>query len=184
MKKFPKFTKFNRPHKIKIIKGSKGNNLSRFSVGVRLKSSIYLSYEQLEATRRAISRLVKPKQLKNKKNLLLAKSAQNKSSRGFKRPRAKRKQFLSIRSNLCQPLTKKPLQVRMGKGKGNIDRWIYAARKSRVIFEISRQRFKLKKLYRLLNISRIKMPSKLKFIYHRLYTRRESNISNFIISIK
>jgi len=175
MKKFPKSSKFRRPHKIKIIKGSKGNNLSRFSVGVRLKSSVYLSYEQLEATRRAITRLVKPKELKNKKNLLLVKSAQIRTRRRFKRPRSKQKRFLFIRSNLCQPLTKKPLQVRMGKGKGLVDRWVYAARKSRVIFEISRQRFKLKKLHRLLSKSSIKMPSKLKFIYHRFYMRRESN---------
>jgi len=178
MKKFPNNIKFTRPHKIKVMKGSKGIFLSRFSVGVRLKTSQYLSYEQLEAARRVITRLVKPKELKNKKNLILLKSAQRKFSRRTKRPKAKRKKFLSIRSNLCLPLTKKPLQVRMGKGKGSIDRWVYAAHKSRVIFEMSRQRFKLPKIYRLLAISRVKMPSKLKIIYHRAYTRRETNFIN------
>lgn len=174
MKKFPNKVKFTRPHKIKIIKGVKGNLLSRFTVGVRLKKSVYISYEQLETARRAVTRLVKPKGLKNRKNLVLAKSAQQKFNRRKKRPRAKQKKILFIRSNLCLPLTKKPLQVRMGKGKGSVDRWVYAARQSRVIFEMSRQRFKLKKLHHLLSISSIKMPTKLKFIYQRNYTRRET----------
>jgi ribosomal protein L16/L10AE len=177
MKKFPNKVKFTRPHKIKVIKGLKGISLSRFTIGVRLKSSTYLSYEQLEAARRAITRLVKPKELKNKKNLALLKSAQQKVRRRNKRSKAKQKKFLFIRSNLCLPLTKKPLQVRMGKGKGLIDRWVYAANKSRVVFEMSRQRFKLRKLQRLLSISRIKMPSKLKLTYHRAFTRRETNFN-------
>nr|ADZ99046.1 ribosomal protein L16 [Physarum polycephalum] len=181
MKKFPNNTKFKRPHKIKIIKGNKGIFLSRFSVGVRLKASRYLSYEQLETARRVITRLVKPKELKNKKNLTILKSTQQKFSRQTRRPRAKQKKFLYIRSNLCLPLTKKPLQVRMGKGKGSIDKWVFAANKSRVIFEMTRQRFKLRKVHRLLSVSRVKMPTKLKIIYHRLHTRRETNfVSKYI----
>lgn len=174
MKKFPNKVKFTRPHKIKVIKGLKGILLSRFTIGVRLKSSIYLSYEQLEATRRAITRLVKPKELKNKKNLNLIKSIQKKLVRHRKRPKRKQKKFLFIRSNLCLPLTKKPLQVRMGKGKGTVDRWVYAARKSRIIFEMSRQRFKIRKIHRLFSISRVKLPSKIRITYQRFYTRRET----------
>jgi ribosomal protein L16/L10AE len=174
MKKFPNKVKFSRPHKIKIIKGYKGIYLSRFTIGVRLKSSVYLSYEQLEATRRAISRIVKPKELKNKKNLNIIRSVQNQLHRRIKRPKVKQKKFLFIRANLCLPLTKKPLQVRMGKGKGTVDRWVYAARRSRILFEMSRQRFKIRKIHRLFSISRVKLPSKIKITYHRLYTRRES----------
>jgi ribosomal protein L16/L10AE len=175
MKKFPNKSKYTRPHKIKVIKGEKAWYLSRFTVGVRLKTCTYLSFEHLEVARRAITRLVKPKELKNKKHLLLLKSSQKKVYRHVKRPRAKHKKFLAIRSNLCLPLTKKPLQVRMGKGKGSVDKWVFPANKSRVIFELSRQRFKLKKLHRLFTKSCRKMPSKLKLIYHRQYLRRESN---------
>jgi ribosomal protein L16/L10AE len=174
MKKFPNKVKFSRPHKIKVIKGSKGFSLSRFTAGVRLKRSAYLSYEQLEAARRAITRLVKPKELKNKRNLNLIRSAQQKTRRRNRKSRSKQKKFLFIRSNLCLPLTKKPLQVRMGKGKGLVDNWVFPANRSRVIFEMSRQRFKLNKIQKLFAISRVKMPSKLKFIYHRYYTRRET----------
>jgi|SRR5271156_468946 ribosomal protein L16/L10AE len=164
MKKFPNKVKFTRPHKIKIIKGNKGICLSRFTIGIRLKSSVYLSYEQLEATRRAITRLVKPRELKNKKNLVLIKSRQNMIGLRKKRRRVKQKQFLFIRSNLCLPLTKKPLQVRMGKGKGKVYRWVFAAKQSRVIFEMSRQRFKLRKIYRLFTRSVLNYHLKLKLL--------------------
>ena len=36
-----------------------------------------------------------------------------------------------------KPISKKPLEVRMGKGKGNIDTWVATVRPGRVLFEIS-----------------------------------------------
>ena len=33
-------------------------------------------------------------------------------------------------------LTKKPLEVRMGKGKGNIDRWVFKVRSGTILCEI------------------------------------------------
>ena len=35
------------------------------------------------------------------------------------------------------PVTKKPLEVRMGKGKGNVDHWSAKVRPGRVLFEVS-----------------------------------------------
>jgi ribosomal protein L16/L10AE len=128
MKKFPNNIVYSRPHKIKTMKGTKGINLSRYTAGLRMKASAYLSYEQLEACRRVVSRLIKPKEIKNKKNQKIAQSTQKKSLRNVRRNKAKRKKILLIRSNLCLPLTKKPLQVRMGKGKGAVDKWVFSAR--------------------------------------------------------
>lgn len=34
------------------------------------------------------------------------------------------------------PMSKKPLEVRMGKGKGNVDRWIFKVRSGTMLFEI------------------------------------------------
>lgn len=34
------------------------------------------------------------------------------------------------------PVTKKPLEVRMGKGKGSVDRWVCKVKPGRVMFEI------------------------------------------------
>jgi len=35
------------------------------------------------------------------------------------------------------PVTRKPLEVRMGKGKGNVDHWSAKVRPGRVLFEVS-----------------------------------------------
>jgi ribosomal protein L16/L10AE len=80
MKKFPNNIVYSRPHKIKTMKGTKGINLSRYTAGLRMKASAYLSYEQLEACRRVVSRLIKPKEVKNKKNKRLLKVSKKKFS--------------------------------------------------------------------------------------------------------
>ena len=36
-----------------------------------------------------------------------------------------------------KPISKKPLEVRMGKGKGNTDAWVATVRPGRVLFEVS-----------------------------------------------
>ena len=174
MKKFPNKTKFKKTHQVKFVKGNKGTLLNRFTVGVRLKSNKYLSFIQLETARRTMVKMIKPKERKNKKNQKNIRSAKTKK-KGKHRKRSKSKSQMFIRSNLCQPMTKKPLQVRMGKGKGNVDHWVYPAKKCRVLFEMSRQHFKLKKIYRLFKKARGRLPSKIKFIFNRQFTRRETN---------
>ena len=42
-----------------------------------------------------------------------------------------------IRMFPSKPITKKPLETRMGKGKGNPEAWVACVRPGRVIFEIS-----------------------------------------------
>lgn len=175
MKKFPNKVNFSRSHKLKKFKGMKGVFLNRFTTGLRIKTSHYFSYEHLETARRAITRLVKPKEIKNKKHLALAKNSKQKvKTRASKRQKAKQKKFLAIRSNISLPLTKKPLQVRMGKGKGSVDKWVYAANKSRVLFELSRKKFKLTKIHKLISVTKKKLPVDSQIIYSRNYTRRET----------
>ena len=36
----------------------------------------------------------------------------------------------------CTPVTRKPIEVRMGKGKGNVDFWVAPVRKGKVLYEI------------------------------------------------
>jgi large subunit ribosomal protein L16 len=43
-----------------------------------------------------------------------------------------------IRINPNVPVTKKPLEMRMGQGKGPIERWIFRIRPQRIIFELSK----------------------------------------------
>lgn len=35
-----------------------------------------------------------------------------------------------------KPLTKKPSEIRMGKGKGSVDRWVACVKKGRILYEI------------------------------------------------
>ena len=36
-----------------------------------------------------------------------------------------------------KPITKKPLEVRMGKGKGGLDHWVAVVRPGRILFEVA-----------------------------------------------
>ena len=48
----------------------------------------------------------------------------------------KRKGKLWIRIFPDKPVTKKPIEVRMGKGKGNVEFWVAVVKPGRVLFEI------------------------------------------------
>ena len=49
----------------------------------------------------------------------------------------KRKGQVWIRIFPDKPISKKPLEVRMGKGKGNPDQWVACVKPGRVMFEIT-----------------------------------------------
>jgi len=136
MKKFPNNIIFKKSHKKKTFNGIKGTKLALYTTGVKIKNNSYLSYSQFEATRKVIVKILRPKEIKNKKNLKLIHSARKRKKNAKRQPR---KKFLLLRTNFYSPLTKKPLQVRMGKGKGNPYTWVYPTNRSRVIIEMSRQ---------------------------------------------
>ena len=69
---------------------------------------------------------------------------------------------LWIRMFPDKPVTKKPLETRMGKGKGAVESWVAVVKRGRIIFELegvpedlARQAFKL---------ASDKLPIKCKFI--------------------
>jgi large subunit ribosomal protein L16 len=51
--------------------------------------------------------------------------------------RVKRAGKLWIRTFPDKPVTKKPLEVRMGSGKGSVELWVAVVRPGKVLFEIS-----------------------------------------------
>jgi large subunit ribosomal protein L16 len=51
--------------------------------------------------------------------------------------KVKRQGKLWIRIFPDKPVTKKPLEVRMGKGKGAVEQWVAVVKPGRVLFEIS-----------------------------------------------
>jgi large subunit ribosomal protein L16 len=103
----PKRTKYR-----KMFKGRnrglavRGSKLSFGEYGLKATARGQITSRQLEAARRAISRHVK---------------------RGGK---------VWIRIFPDKPITKKPLEVRMGSGKGNVEYWVALIQPGRVLFEI------------------------------------------------
>lgn len=104
-----------QPNRTKYRKQMKGHNRglalrgSEVSFGeFALKASTRgrISARQIEAARRTITRFVK---------------------RGGK---------LWIRVFPDKPITKKPLEVRMGKGKGNVEFWVALIKPGKVLYEI------------------------------------------------
>ena len=61
-----------------------------------------------------------------------------------------------------KPVTKKPAETRMGKGKGDLDHWVAVVKRGKVIFEISGIPEDLAKMvFRLISF---KLPVKTKFV--------------------
>jgi large subunit ribosomal protein L16 len=118
-----------QPKRTKFRKQQKGRNRGLAQVGSRVSFGEYglkattrgfITARQIESARRAITRYVK---------------------RGGK---------LWIRVFPDKPVTKKPVEVRMGKGKGNVEYWVAPIQPGRVLYEIqgvteeqAREAFKL-----------------------------------------
>lgn len=84
-----------------------GNTLSFGEYGLQSLERSYISNTQIESCRVAVNRYLK------------------------------RRGKLWIRIFPDYPYTKKPLEVRMGKGKGNVDRWVARVKPGRVLFELA-----------------------------------------------
>lgn len=104
-----------QPKKTKFRKQAKGRNRGLATVGNKVSFGDFglkattrgrVTARQIEAARRAITRHIK---------------------RGGK---------LWIRVFPDKPVTKKPLEVRQGKGKGNVEYWVAQVKPGKVLYEI------------------------------------------------
>ena len=103
----PKRTKFRKQQKGRNRGLAQvGNRVSFGEYGLKATSRGFITARQIEAARRAITRFVK---------------------RGGK---------LWIRVFPDKPITKKPVEVRMGKGKGNVEYWVAPVQPGRMLYEI------------------------------------------------
>lgn len=184
MKRYPNTIIYSKSHKKRVFKGLKANSLFTFGTGLRLKKNKYITFEQTESVRKIMVRALRPKGPKETKNQLKLRSRQQKPV--FTR-KSKKKQIrvlryvhkrrkvpqFNIRTHIYSPITKKPLQVRMGKGKGNPHAWIAPTQAPKAILEFSRKKLKLKKILRLAKDTARKLPVKTKFIFSRNGLRRE-----------
>ena len=75
----------------------------------------------------------------------------------------KRKGKLYIRIFPAKPITKKPLEVRMGKGKGGVDQWVAVVKPGTMLFEIEGVSESLAK--ECLRLAATKLPIKARFVH-------------------
>jgi large subunit ribosomal protein L16 len=103
----PKRTKFRKLHKGRNRGlSTRGSKVSFGEFGLKATGRGRITARQIEAARRAIMRRVR---------------------RGGK---------LWIRIFPDKPITQKPLEVRMGKGKGNVEYWVALIQPGRMLYEI------------------------------------------------
>lgn len=103
----PKRTKFRKQHKGRIHGAAKGGTTLNFGTyGLKAQEPDRVNARQIEAARRAITRHMK---------------------------RAGR---VWIRVFPDVPISKKPTEVRMGKGKGSTEYWAARVKPGRIMFEI------------------------------------------------
>ena len=129
----PKKVKYRRPQKGKI-KGvaNTGNYVAYGSYGMKALEAGWISSRQIEASRVAISRRVRK----------LGK--------------------MWIRIFPHKPITKKPAETRMGKGKGTPEYWVSVIKPGRILFEVDgvSEQIAREALYK----ASAKLPIKTKFI--------------------
>lgn len=103
----PKKTKFSKYRKGRLSKLEYRSNKLKFGIfGLKALESGCISAKQIEAARQAITR------------------------------KLKRNGKVWIRIFPDLPITSKPIESRMGKGKGNIDHWVARIAGGSVLFEI------------------------------------------------
>ncbi len=103
----PKKTKFRKMHKGRNCGlALRGNAVSFGEFGLKATTRGRLTARQIEAARRAMTRHIK---------------------RGGR---------IWIRVFPDKPITSKPLEVRMGKGKGNVEFWVAEIQPGRMLYEM------------------------------------------------
>ena len=113
----------------------RGHQLSFGSYGIKSLEEIWLTARQIEAARIAVTRYMK------------------------------RQGQVWIRVFPDKPITKKPAEVRMGKGKGAVEGWVACVSPGRIIFECDGVDMETAK--EALRLAAQKLPIKTKFVIRR-----------------
>ncbi|MTI32925.1 50S ribosomal protein L16 [Xanthovirga aplysinae] len=134
----PKRTKFRKKQKGRV-KGlaQRGHSLSFGSFGIKSLEAAWITSRQIEAARIAMTRAMK------------------------------REGQVWIRIFPDKPVTKKPAEVRMGKGKGAPEYWVATVKPGTILFESAGVNIELAQ--EALRLAAQKLPIKTKFVVRRDY---------------
>ncbi len=129
----PKRTKFRKQHKGRIHGEAKGGSDLNFGhYGLKSIEPERITARQIEAARRAMTRHMK------------------------------RQGRVWIRIFPDVPVSKKPTEVRMGKGKGSVEYWAAKVKPGRVMFEIDGVNEEIAR--EALRLAAMKLPVKCRFV--------------------
>ena len=129
----PKRVKYRRVHRLPYEGKAKGNTELHFGeYGLMAQEGAWITSQQIEAARVAMTRYMK---------------------RGGK-------VWINIFPNLS--LTKKPLETRQGKGKGNPEVWVAVVKQGKIMFEIDEVTEEVAR--EALRLASHKLPIKTKFV--------------------
>ena len=117
----------------------RGTELSFGSFGIKALQTRWISAQQIEAARVAITRYMQ------------------------------RQGQVWIRIFPDKPITKKPADVRMGKGKGDPYKYVFPAKPGRILFEVEGVPYEIAK--EALRLGAQKLPTTTKFIVRRDYDK-------------
>ncbi|ADY52693.1 LSU ribosomal protein L16P [Pseudopedobacter saltans DSM 12145] len=134
----PKRTKFRKMQKGRM-KGlaTRGAELAFGSFGIKSMEECWITSRQIEAARIAVTRFMK------------------------------REGQVWIRIFPDKPVTKKPAEVRMGKGKGAPEYWVAVVRPGRILFEAEGVPYEIAK--EAMRLAAQKLPVQTKFVVRRDY---------------
>ncbi len=134
----PKKTKYRKQQKGKMKGNTKrGAELAFGSFGIKALEYAWLTGRQIEAARQAVTRFMK------------------------------REGQIWIKIFPDKPITKKPAEVRMGKGKGAPEMFVARVSPGRILFEAEGVPFEVAK--EALRLAAQKLPIKTKFVIRRDY---------------
>ena len=132
----PKRSKHRKQQKGRIREVAKrGTSISFGSFALKALEPIWLTNRQIESARQAMTRAMK------------------------------REGNVWIRIFPDKPITRKPLEVRMGKGKGNLEFWAAVVKPGRILFEVDGVSEQVARAS--LALAAGKLPIKTKFIVRR-----------------
>ena len=140
----PKKTKFRRQQKGRM-KGNaqRGNQLAVGSFGIKSLQTKWITGAQIEAARIAVTRYMQ------------------------------RQGQVWVRIVPDKPITSKPAEVRMGKGKGNPEGFVAPVTPGRMIFEVAGVSYEIAK--EALRLAAQKLPVTTKFVVRRDFDATKEN---------
>jgi len=139
----PKRTKYRKMHKMKMKGNAKrGDQIAFGSFAIKAEEGCWMTAKQIEAARVAVTRFMK------------------------------REGQIWIRVFPDKPITRKPAEVRMGKGKGAPEFWVAVVKPGRIIFEADGVPLATAK--EALRLAAQKLPVPTKFIVRHDYSEEKT----------